>query len=103
MGSYATPWGPGEARGAGAAGPDGTGIPTTVTGVVLNVTGVVPTAATHLTVWPFGTPMPVASNLNLPAGSVRPNLVIVGGGSVSIRNNSGQTHVVADLVGWFGP
>jgi hypothetical protein len=103
VGLYATPWGAGETRGVPASGPSGAGLPYPPSAVVLNVTGVVPTAPTHLTVWPAGASMPVASSLNLPAGDVRPNLVVVGSPFLSIRNNSGQIHVVADLVGWFGP
>ena len=40
--------------------------------------GVSPTAATHLTVRVEGVGQPLTSNLNLPAGDVRPNLVVVG-------------------------
>ncbi|MDU0314717.1 hypothetical protein RKE38_13545 [Phycicoccus sp. M110.8] len=101
-----------QAGGALAAGSERTlqvggrdGIPASGVGaVVLNVTGVAPTAATFLTVWPTGQPRPSASNLNLRTGEVRPNLVIatVGtGGKVSFYNNSGSIHVVADVVGWF--
>ncbi|MBW3652995.1 MAG: AMP-binding protein [Actinobacteria bacterium] len=51
-----------------------------------------------------GSPLPVASNLNYVAGQTVPNLVVAkvgSGGKVSLRNNSGQTHVIADVVGWY--
>ena len=76
-----------------------------VSAVVLNVTAVNPSAATYLTVWPTGEPMPVASNLNVPAGDVRPNSVIAkvgAGGRVSFFNYDGNVDVVADIAGWFG-
>jgi hypothetical protein len=49
---------------------------------------------------------PNASNLNLAAGEVRPILVIVKvgtAGKIRLYNNSGSTHLVADVAGWFGP
>jgi dipeptidyl aminopeptidase/acylaminoacyl peptidase len=111
VGPYATPWAGGQTRTLTVAGITVTpttgspvDIPAGTAAVALNVTGVFPTQATHLTVWPTGRVMPTASNLNLPAGDVRPNLVIakVGlGGQISIFNNAGQTHVVADLVGYY--
>jgi hypothetical protein len=74
--------------------------------VVLNITGVAPSAATHLTVWPTGEAVPPTSNLNLLAGETAPNLVMVKvgtGGKVRIRNNTGAVHVVADVAGYFVP
>lgn len=105
VGSVDLPWGPRETRSFMVLGPLGVGLPTNATATVLNVTGVRPTATTHLTVWSGAEAVPVASNLNLPPGSVRPNLAMVQMGSyaVSVYNSSGQTDVVADLVGWFGP
>jgi subtilisin family serine protease len=83
------------------------GVPASgVTGVVMNVTATEPTAASHLTAWPTGSLRPNASNLNYVAGQTVPNLVVAKVGSsgrVSLFNNSGQTHVVADVVGWYGP
>ena len=54
-----------------------TGVPADAEAVVLNVTGVFPSQATHLTVWPAGVARPLASNVNLVPGDVRPNLVLV--------------------------
>jgi hypothetical protein len=75
-----------------------------VSGVVLTVTATDPTIGSHLTVWPTGAARPVASNLNFVAGTTISNSVFVKtgtGGKVSIFNNSGQTHVVAEVVGWY--
>ena len=68
--------------------------------------GVSPTAATHLTVRVEGVGQPLTSNLNLPAGDVRPNLVVVGlenFATIRIYNHAGATHVIVDVQGWFGP
>jgi hypothetical protein len=70
----------------------------------VNLTGVFPSAGTHVTAWPAGQVMPVASNLNLPAGDVRPNLATVKIGTadnISLYNNTGTMHLVADVVGYF--
>ena len=81
------------------------GVPSTGVGaVVLNLTGIAPTASTFVTAWPTGQPRPTASVLNLTSGQVAPNLVVVKvgtGGAVSIYNNAGSTHLAADVVGWF--
>jgi len=72
--------------------------------VALNVTAVGPSASTYLTVHPSGRPVPLASNLNVAAGQVVPNMVIakVGtDGAVDIYNAAGYADVVVDLLGWF--
>ena len=81
-------------------------IPTDATAVVLNVTEVAGTASSILIVYPFGTGMPTASNLNFPPGKVIPNLVTVTmgqGGAVSIYNALGTVNVLADVEGYFAP
>ncbi|HEX3622441.1 MAG TPA: VCBS repeat-containing protein [Acidimicrobiales bacterium] len=82
------------------------GVPATgVSAVALNVTVTQPSAGGYLTVFPSGTTPPLASNLNFVAGQTVPNLVMakVGpDGKVSIYNNVGTTHVVFDVVGWYG-
>ncbi len=81
------------------------GVPVSgVSAVVLNLTGTQPTAPSFLTAWPTGLSRPLASNLNSVAGQTVPNLVVVkvgAGGKVSVYNNSGSTHIVADVAGWF--
>jgi hypothetical protein len=79
------------------------GVPTGATAVVLNVTAVKPSAQTHLTVFPSGTP-PVVSDLNPAAGAVEANLVVAkvsNSGTVSIYNFTGSTNVVVDVEGWY--
>ncbi|MDR3662640.1 MAG: hypothetical protein P4L86_20055, partial [Mycobacterium sp.] len=79
-------------------------LPVDTVAVVLNVTAVNPTQNTYLTVWGTGNPMPQTSNLNIPAGTVLPNRVIVpvgANGQVSIFNWAGNTNVVVDLDGYF--
>ncbi|HJV09215.1 MAG TPA: hypothetical protein VJ653_06020, partial [Acidimicrobiales bacterium] len=82
------------------------GVPTTgVDAVVLNVTVTQPTATSFLTAWPAGADKPWAANLNYVAGQTVPNLVVVkvgAGGKISLYNDAGSTHVVADVTGWFG-
>jgi hypothetical protein len=76
-----------------------------VSAVVMNVTVVNPTSASHVTVWPSGGGLPGSSNLNFAAGEVRPNLVTVGvsaGGAVDLRLNGGTADLVADVVGYYG-
>lgn len=85
------------------------GVPADATAVVLNVTGVAPSAATDVRVYP--TPVvlstvPVVSNLNLVSGVTRANLVTVpvgNNGRVRLRNNSGSVHLLADLAGYYSP
>jgi hypothetical protein len=81
-------------------------VPASATSVTLSVTGVRPTASTFVTAWPTGATRPGASNLNLPAGSTRANMVTVpvgAGRQVSLFNNSGQIDVRVDLIGFYTP
>jgi hypothetical protein len=76
-----------------------------VTAVVLNVTVTDPSAGSFLTVYPTGVPRPNASNLNFGPGQTVPNLVIVKVGDlgkVTAYNCCGFTHVIFDVVGWYG-
>jgi len=71
---------------------------------VLNVTATGPLTAGFLTIFPGGTIRPATSNLNFRRGQTIPNLVVakVGtDGQVSIHNESGSTHVLVDVAGWF--
>lgn len=76
-----------------------------VTAVALNVTATGATGpGSFLTVYPSGSPRPLASNLNFNPGRSIPNLVIArvgSGGRVSIYNNLGSVHVVADVQGYY--
>jgi len=71
--------------------------------VALNVTAADVGAPGFVTVWPCDQPRPLASNLNLTAGLVTPNLVVArpsGSGEVCLFT-SAATHLVADLQGTF--
>jgi len=77
----------------------------TAEAVALNVTAVSPTANGVVTVYPSGTTLPDASNLNYYSGENVPNLVVVGVGSdgeVRFHNGStGSVQLVADLEGCY--
>ncbi|MGP0029866.1 MAG: hypothetical protein ACLPVF_05110 [Acidimicrobiales bacterium] len=78
-------------------------VPSSATAVVVNLTGVGPSAQTHLTVFPTP-PVPTTSDLNLSPGMTRANLVVATlspTGTISIYNNSGSVNVVVDVEGWY--
>jgi hypothetical protein len=81
------------------------GVPATgVSAVVLNVTAAQATDGTYITVWPSGYPKPEASSLNVQPHVDTPNLVIAtvgAGGKVSLANQFGSTHLIADVAGYF--
>ena len=85
------------------------GVPGDATAVVLNVTGVSPSATTDIRVYPTPvvlTPVPDVSNLNLVRGITRANLVTVpvgNNGRIRLRNNSGNVSLLADLAGFYAP
>ena len=105
-----------DTRSSGPVGPNSSidvqatgqgGAPSTgVSAVVINLTATDPTAGSYLTAYPTGGPVPMASNLNFGPGQTVPNLVEVKlgtGGRFSVYNAQGNTHVIADVVGWYGP
>ena len=66
-------------------------VPSDAQSVVLNVTAISGTAGTFLTVYPAGSAVPTASNLNVDAASNQANLVVVAlgtDGQVSIYNSA---------------
>jgi GH25 family lysozyme M1 (1,4-beta-N-acetylmuramidase) len=80
-------------------------VPAGATSVVMNVTVTEGTALSFLELWPAGPGRPGTSNLNAAPGQTIPNLVTVKlspGGAVSIFNSDGATHVIADVVGYYG-
>ncbi len=80
------------------------GVPTSgVTAVVLNVTAVNASAATYISVYPDGEPVPASSNLNVAQGQTLPNLVTVRvvNGIVDINNHAGNVDLLADVVGYY--
>ncbi|MDU0312317.1 hypothetical protein RKE38_01360 [Phycicoccus sp. M110.8] len=75
-----------------------------VTGVVLNVTVTGPTGSGYATVYPSGTSLPTASNLNYLTGQTVANQVIARVGSdgkIAVYSQR-SANVVIDVVGWLG-
>ena len=103
IGGFFTPVGPGATVSVPVAGRGG--VPATgVTAVAVNVTVTQPTGDGFLTIWPSGSPRPLAANLNFTPNKTVPNLVVVklgANGQVDMFNSAGSTHVVYDVAGWF--
>jgi hypothetical protein len=101
--------GPGGIRSLQVTGVGSSPIPPTATAAVLNVTEVSGSALSLLTVFPFNTSRPNASNLNFTAHTVIANLVTVtlgaqsGQGWVNIYNALGSVNVLVDVEGYFTP
>ena len=104
----------GEFHPSAKVGPDSTtdvtvlgrgGVPASgVEAVAVNVTVAEPEATSYVTVFPKGAGRPNASNLNMAAGKTVPNLVIVpvgADGQISLYNESGNTHLIVDVVAYF--
>lgn len=98
-----TPIGPGGSIEVVVAGR--AGVPTSgVTAVVLNVTATEPTEPSFVTVHPAGTARPNASTVNVLRGQSVPNLAVAklgAGGKLAVYNDSGATHVLFDVMGWY--
>ncbi len=79
------------------------GVPVDVGAVVVNVTAVGASGSGFLTVYPCGSEVPTASNVNYVVGQVVANLVtakVGAGGAVCVFSHV-STDVVIDLAGWF--
>ncbi len=79
-----------------------TQVPKDAGAVLLNVTATENSPGGYVTVYPCGSPRPLASNVNL-TGLDTPNLVAakVGDGGRVCIFTSGATHLVADISGYF--
>lgn len=81
------------------------GVPTTgVSAVALNVTAIANSQATFVTVYPQGSPVPLASNLNLSAGETKANLVVAElglNGQLAVYSADGRTDVIIDIQGYY--
>jgi hypothetical protein len=79
------------------------GVPMDASAVVMNVTVTNPAAPGYVTVWPCGSPQPLASNLNYVAGQNVPNLTIsrLGAGGQVCFFSLVATDLVADVSGYF--
>jgi subtilisin family serine protease len=99
----ATPVGPGQFLQVPVRGV--AGVPADAVAVALNVTVTGPTANGHLTVQPEATAS-TTSNLNFLAGQTAAQQVTATVGSInSVRvfNAAGNSHVIVDVTGWYGP
>jgi hypothetical protein len=79
------------------------GVPVGAKAVVVNLTAIVPTVGTFLTVYPGGT-RPLVSDLNPAAGDVKGNLTVAtlnANGTVTIFNSAGNVDMVVDVLGWY--
>jgi hypothetical protein len=82
------------------------GVPSNATSVVVNVTAANVTGSGFTTVFPAGTTLPTASNLNYRAGDVRANLAVVrvgSNGSISLYAAESSTDLIVDVMGSFAP
>jgi hypothetical protein len=82
---------------SGQGGQSTCGIPSSATGVFLNVVAVSPNAPGHLTVYPWPGPLPATSTLNFSTGQT-----VANGALISICNST-TTSCAADLVVTMGP
>jgi hypothetical protein len=91
-------------RGASAAG---TTVPNdpSIVGALVNVTAVLPTASTFVSVVPTEpVGVPTTSNLNVPAGRVQANLVMVPvgpDGNIHLYNSAGNTNLLVDVMAYL--
>ena len=80
-----------------------------VQAVIANLTAIAPTAATYLTMYPANGTSPRASDINLSAGEVLPNLTscrldTAAGpdqGGMDLFNAAGSVNAIVDIEGWF--
>ncbi len=69
------------------------------------MTVVGPTSAGHVTVFPDGS-VPKASNVNFVAGQTVPvhvTATVADDDRVRLFNAAGNTHLLLDIAGWYGP
>ena len=96
------PLGAGEAITQVTAGAGGT--PAVATAVLGTLTTDAAAEPTHLRVWATGGSRPTTSDLNPWPGVAAANAILLPVGtdrSAQIFNNSGSTHVIVDVVGYF--
>jgi hypothetical protein len=81
------------------------GIPATAKSVAANLAVSQPTVGGHLTIYPAGSPLPLASAINFSAGQTRANNAVLQlgvDGAVWVRSGlPGTVHFILDVTGWF--
>ncbi|MFE2327248.1 PKD domain-containing protein [Streptomyces sp. NPDC059385] len=95
--------GAGQTRTVKVAGTPG--IPVGASAVALNLTSTDTTAGTFVTAYPDPAKRPATSNLNPEPGKAKSNQVIVPvgpDGTITLYNHWGSTHLVVDVVGFYG-
>ncbi|MFI5287671.1 MAG: PKD domain-containing protein [Candidatus Dormibacteria bacterium] len=89
----------------GVHGPALQTVPSGVLAVVVNLTGINRGASpTYLVAFPTGSPVPIASNVNIDPGVAQANLAVVplsASGRITIFNAVGDADVVVDVEGYF--
>lgn len=97
-------------RVAGNAGVPAFSSSTKVVAMVANLTAVLPSAGTYMTLYPANLPLPIVSDVNVNASEVLPNLAVVQldtipadahDGEVYLYNSVGSVNAILDLEGWF--
>lgn len=93
-------------QGGDASNCNGVGAAGSFAAAVINFTVVTPSVAGYITAFPFQATQPLAATVNYTAGDIRGNLAIVKldqGPSVPELSvyTFAQTHLVADIVGYF--
>lgn len=93
-------------QGGSASNCNGTGAAGSFAAAAINFTVVTPANGGYITAFPFGGTQPLAATLNYNVGDIRGNLSIVAldqGASANELNvySTAQTHLVADIVGYF--
>ena len=82
----------------------GNGVPADATAIDINVTSTGASETSHLRIFPTGQALPTVSAINFDANETIANefhVKIGTDGKVSLFNNSGTTHVVVDVVGYY--
>ena len=102
-----------EGNSAGSPGPQSIvvvqvgglgGVPSGAVAVAANTTVTNSNSPSFLTVFPDGTALPNASDLNWAGGETVPNLVVAklgADGAVDAYNASGSTDVIMDVEGYY--
>jgi hypothetical protein len=80
-----------------------------VQAVIANLTAVAPTLGTYLVAYPANVAKPNASDINLVARAILPNLVVVqldtaagaNDGALYLFNAAGSVNAIIDIEGWF--
>lgn len=81
-----------------------TGVPTTASAVVVNLTAASGTSASFLSAYPAGGTLPVVSNLDFAVGQTVANRTTVGigtGGQIEVYNHTGTVNVDVDVDGYY--